>query len=236
VYPFIKGHNGFEVALTERHWVDLGAALKRIHTVQLPPGLMGLIRREAFSPRWRKAVGAFLAWGDDDVLDDPVAIKVATLLQSKREVILDLVERAARYAQTLQDRSRAFVLCHYDIHAGNVLIDAATDALYIVDWDDPILAPKERDLMFVGGGIGGVWNTPREEALFYQGYGPTDVDAVALAYYRYERIVEDIAIYCEQLLLTDEGGQDRQQSYQYLRSNFLPDGTIEIAYRSDMTP
>jgi spectinomycin phosphotransferase len=52
---------------------------------------------------------------------------------------------------------------------------------------------------------------------------------VALAYYRYERIVQDIAVYCEQLFLSDEGGEDREQSWQYLRSNFLPQGTIEIA-------
>jgi spectinomycin phosphotransferase len=89
--------------------------------------------------------------------------------------------------------------------------------------------------MFIGGGIGWVWNTPREEALFYLGYGPTEIDPVALAYYRFERIVEDIAVYCEQLLLTNEGGQDREQSYRYLQSNFLPNGTIEIAYQSDAT-
>ena len=23
--------------------------------------------------------------------------------------------------------------------------------IYIVDWDEPIMAPKERDLMFIGG-------------------------------------------------------------------------------------
>jgi spectinomycin phosphotransferase len=56
-----------------------------------------------------------------------------------------------------------------------------------------------------------------------------------LAYYRYERIIEDIAIYCEELLLTDEGGEDREQSLRYLKSNFLPVGTIEIAYRADKT-
>ncbi|MFN2272451.1 MAG: spectinomycin phosphotransferase, partial [Anaerolineae bacterium] len=57
----------------------------------------------------------------------------------------------------------------------------------------------------------------------------------ALAYYRYERIVVDIAVYCEQLFLTDEGGEDREQSLRYLESNFLPNGTIEIAYKSDKT-
>jgi hypothetical protein len=46
-------------------------------------------------------------------------------------------------------------LCHSDIHAGNILIDV-NDDFYIVDWDNPILAPKEHDLMFIGGGQRGV--------------------------------------------------------------------------------
>ena len=102
-------------------------------------------------------------------------------------------------------------------------------ALYIVDWDEPILAPKERDLMFIGGaqGFQGV-TAEEEERLFYQGYGPAQVDPAALAYYRYERIIQDIAAFCEQLLLTSEGGEDREQSYGYLASNFLPGNTIAV--------
>jgi spectinomycin phosphotransferase len=115
------------------------------------------------------------------------------------------------------------------------LIDSA-GALYVVDWDDPIMAPKERDLMFAGGGLMGGWRTPqKEEAPFYEGYGPTQIDRVALAYYRYARIVEDIALYCEQILLTDESSQDRELAFRYLTSNYLPDNTIEIAIRSDTT-
>ena len=112
-----------------------------------------------------------------------------------------------------------------------MLIDGRGD-LFIVDWDNPLLAPKERDLMYPGGGQGFTGHTPQqEEALFYQGYGPAQVDPIALAYYRYERIVEDIAIYCEQLFLTDAGGADREQSLRYLQSNFLPGGVLEIAHR-----
>ena len=113
-------------------------------------------------------------------------------------------------------------MCHSDIHAGNILI-GADDAFYIVDWDNPILAPKERDLMFVGGGQGFTGHTPQEEeTLFYRGYGETQIDPVALAYYRYERIIQDIAVYCEQLFLSDEGGEDRAQALRHFASNFLP--------------
>ena len=88
--------------------------------------------------------------------------------------------------------------------------------------------------MFIGGAQGFVgYNAQEEEALFYRGYGAAAINLRALTYYRYERIIEDIAVYCEQLLLSNEGGQDRPQSLRYLVSNFLPDGTIEAAYRVD---
>jgi len=56
---------------------------------------------------------------------------------------------------------------------------------------------------------------------------------VALAYYRYERIVEDIAAYGEQLLLTDDGGADRAQALRYFLDQFEPNDVVEIAYRTD---
>ena len=90
--------------------------------------------------------------------------------------------------------------------------------------------------MFIGGGQGFTGHTAQEEeTLFYRGYGPTQTDPTALACYRYERIVQDIAVYCEMMFLTHEGGEDREQSLRYLASDFLPNSTIEIAYRSDKT-
>jgi spectinomycin phosphotransferase len=235
LYPFVEGHDAYEVDLSDRHWVDFGTALKRIHTAVVPPALIGRIQRETYSPKWREIVKTFLERVEDEAFDDPVAAKAAALLRAKRDQILDLVGRAERLARALESRSREFILCHTDIHAGNILIDA-NDAFYIVDWDNPILAPKERDLMYVGGGQGFAGHTPQEEeTLFYRGYGQTQIDPIALAYYRYERIVQDIAVFCEQIFLTNEGGKDREQSLQYLASNFVPNGVLEIAYKSDQT-
>ena len=72
-------------------------------------------------------------------------------MKSKRDEITHLIERAQELALELQSKHLEFVLCHTDIHGGNILI-SDNNELYIVDWDDPILAPKERDLMFIGGG------------------------------------------------------------------------------------
>jgi spectinomycin phosphotransferase len=164
-----------------------------------------------------------------------VAAKLAAFLKTKRSEILKFIARTEDLAQQLQTRYFELVVCHSDLHAGNLLI--AESKFFIVDWDNPILAPKERDLMFVGGGQMNNWCSPREEeTLFYRGYGEARVDSVALSYYRFERIIQDIAAYCEQLLLTDEGGEDREQALQYLASNFLPNGVLEIAYQADKAP
>jgi spectinomycin phosphotransferase len=235
LYPFVEGHSAREAALSDRQWADFGAALNAIHTTSLPETLARLIQKEAYSPRWREIVREFMVRVAHETYDDAVAAELAVFLRGRRGEILGLVERAERLAQALQARARAFAVCHSDIHASNVHIDA-TGRLYIVDWDNPILAPKERDLMYVGGAQGFVGHTPEEEeTLFYRGYGQTKIDPIALAYYRYERIVEDIAVYCEQLLLSSEGGEDREQSLRYLASDFEPGDTIEIAYKSDRT-
>jgi spectinomycin phosphotransferase len=235
LYPFVEGCDGYEIALSDRQWVDFGTALKRIHTAVMPPGFIRRIRKETFSPQWREIVKTFLRRVEDGVFYDPAAVKLAGFLKVKHTEILDLVGRAERLAQALQVGPQEFVVCHSDIHAGNILI-GTNGAVYIVDWDNPILAPKERDLMFIGGGQGFAGHTPQEEeTLFYRGYGQTQVAPIALAYYRYERIIEDIAVFCEQILLTNDGGKDREQSLQYLKSNFLPNNTIDIAYQSDRT-
>jgi spectinomycin phosphotransferase len=235
LYPFIEGHNGYEMALSEHHWEELGIALKTIHNIDVPSALTSRIRRETYSPQAREAVKDFLERAKNDEFSDVGAKELTEFLTTKQAEILDLVRRAEQLAQILQGRPPEVTVCHSDIHAGNILL--ATDGvLYIVDWDEPILAPKERDLMYIGGGLLASGRTPQdEETLFYRAYGQTQTNGTALAYYRYERIIQDIAAYCEQLLLTDAGGEDRAQSLYYVKSNFLPDGTIDIAYQSDKT-
>lgn len=52
-----------------------------------------------------------------------------------------------------------------------------------MDWDDPIMAPPEHDLMFIGGGVNNVWNKPHKEKWFYEGYGTIDINMTILSYY-----------------------------------------------------
>lgn len=231
VSPFVEGRNGYEMNLSDQHWVALGRALKAIHRASVPPAVADRIQRETYSAHWREVVKKFQALVEQTTFDDPVSAKLAALMRQERQTISELVRRAEHYAAMLQKQSQQFILCHADIHAGNVLIDP-NDYLYVVDWDTLIFAPKERDLMFVGGGQFGSARSPlEEETLFYQGYGSTRADPIGLAYYRCERIVQDIAAYCEQILLTDTGSPDREEGLRQLASQFLPDGVVNVTFQ-----
>jgi spectinomycin phosphotransferase len=231
LYPFIEGKNGFEMELSDSYKRTFGAALKRIHSVQIPPELKRQIPQETFSPNWRERVKEFQRLVEDTTFSDPNAAKLAEFIKSKQNEIDQLIRRTEELASKLQSKSLELVLCHTDIHAGNIII-TDNDQFYIVDWDAPLLAPKERDLMFIGGGIDDIWESKRDESVFYEGYGKTQIDFPMMAYYRYERVIEDLAAYAEQLLLTDEGGADREEAYRWFTSNFEPGQTIEIAERT----
>lgn len=235
LYPFVAGHDGFTRKMSPQQWIEFGAALKRFHTAEFPASITRSLPRETFCPRWRNTVKVFLQRIEEGIFDVPVEIEMAVFLKTKARNTAELVERSERLAQLLQEQPLEFIVCHADIHGWNLLINQA-GALYLVDWDTLILAPKERDLMFIGGALGNSGYSPREEeALFYQGYGEIEINQTAIAYYRYERIVEDIAVYCQQIFLSNEGGEDRKQALEYLESNYLPDGAIERAYQLDKT-
>lgn len=187
VSPFIEGKDGFSRDLTDVQWHALGKVMRQIHEIDIPLSIQTMVRRESFSPKWRQAMRSFYPLIDSEPSGDEIALKLLTFMKKYRIVIHRLVDRAEQLARKVQDQIPEFVLCHSDIHGGNVLI-GGNGSIYIVDWDDPIMAPKERDLMFIGGGVANVWNKPRQERLFYKGYGYAEVNMTLLAYYRHERI------------------------------------------------
>jgi spectinomycin phosphotransferase len=235
LYPFFEGRTGLQAGLSRAQWITLGRCMRAVHATVLPAGLAGRLPSEDFAPRWRRMVEAFHQEVPESTYDDPVLTELAAFWTGKRAEIDCILSRAERLAQALEQRTLTRVICHADLHGNNVLV-GAHDELAVVDWDEPILAPKERDLMFIGGGVGGAWNQPQEATWFYEGYGPTEIDPMALAYSRYERIVEDFAAYGERILRTPGSAADREEGLRRLMSQFLPGNVVEMAHRSYPDP
>jgi len=232
LYPFIPGKDGYQVPLTSENWLELGWTLKKVHSARVPLSLDSLIPHETYDPRWRERVKYFLTQIEKRTYNDPVAERLSEFMKSKRQDISWMVKRAEALTHALRQQPMFQVLCHSDAHPGNFLV-ADGGELYLVDWDNPIFAPKERDLMFFGSGMAGDQPGGQEELSFYRGYGQEEINQSALAYYRYERIIQDIAEFCKQLLLTTKGGEDREQAFEYFSGSFLPGNVVEVALLTD---
>jgi spectinomycin phosphotransferase len=248
LYPFVPGQDGYARSLSPGQWPAFGSAMRAIHDAGLPPDLRRRIPSEDFSARWRERVRAFqsqVEGGAPVELNDPIAAQLAAFMRGHRAEISHLVEHTGQLAAWMRARARPWVLCHGDVHPGNLLLPRGDpSALYIVDWDNPLYAPRERDLALVGGTH--AWRRAEDMALFYHGYHSVDVgsrsemelqveiDPTALRYYRCERIVVDIAEFCQQLLATTQGGEDRAESYRYFTGIFLPGHELELALRGDL--
>jgi len=233
VYPFVEGHPAFEGIMSNQQWLEFGAALKKFHTSNIPANLTSSIQKDNFSPRWRDKIKTILGNIEQQTFGESVPGETAIFLKSKKGEILEIVKRAEGLAQILLEQLPEFILCHADTHGWNLLIDN-NGALYIVDWDWLIFAPKERDLMFIGGGHGDSGYTPQEEeTMFYQGYGQTNINQNAIAYYRYDRILNDMAEDCLLIFLPDEEEENRKEALEDIKSMFLPNGKIETATRAD---
>jgi spectinomycin phosphotransferase len=233
LYPFVKGQAGLDIRMSRQQWFEFGTALQRFHTADFPEYLTYNIQIEDFSSRWRKAATRHLEQIEGNTMIGPIQVDAAHFLKSKKAETLEIVRRAEQLALMLQKERPEFILCHSDVHGYNLLVDN-NGALYIVDWDGLIFAPKERDLMFVGGGHGNSGYPPQqEEAMFYQGYGETKINQTAIAYYRYERIILDIVDDCDLIFWSDEREEVQAAALEDLKNKFLPDLYVAIAYQSD---
>ena len=228
VYPFIQAPNGFTQDLTDKQWIQLGKALRQVHQTPIPESILQKLRKETYPNKWCDIVKSLYDKINLEISNDEISEKFKSSFKTNIELIHEVVELTEKLAKQLQPDLDEYVLCHSDIHAGNILV-GDNESIYIIDWDEPMLAPKERDLMFIGGGVGNVWNNPKEIPYFYEGYGKTHLDKTILSYYRHARIVEDIALFGQNLLSSDYNDPARLEILPFFNGMFEPNGVVEIA-------
>ena len=226
VYPFITGDTGLHLGMTDENWQEVGIIFKQIHLVPLPPSGFRSLRKESFDPteysRWARTFESQLA-------DSPVKSIVEHALRScwmaHQDTIHTLLTSMETLALVLQERTRPYVICHADLHANNVLRDP-TNHMFVIDWDDVMLAPKERDFIFVREPVAGT---------FFQGYGQTEIDWVALTYYQCERAVTDLIECAQEVFFRgDLGEESKADAVQLFSDLFAENDNVDAAFAAAM--
>lgn len=233
LYPFIEGDLAAHVGLTETQWFHLGTVLRQVHEAHLEPGLAGKVPKERFVPSRIDTVKALAeVFGEQGRSPDPSYGELATFWKAHGAVVDTLVQHCSTLGAELRSEALPCVLCHADLHVWNILVDA-TGRPWMLDWDEVVLAPKERDLMFVVGSIGRDLVLEAETRSFMRGYGRVDLSPRALTYYRAAWALQDIGAYAERVLSSsDRADPGREAAFQSLLGLFDSGNIVDIALRS----
>ena len=225
VYPWISGDSSF-TGMTHEQWKEVGSIFQRIHQVMLPPVGFESLQKETFDPteyaRWVRTFEAQHLHARHDGSEASRAIRADWV--AHQSTIHTAVTSLETLAGLLQRRAGPYVICHADLHAANLLRDQAGH-VFVIDWDEVMLAPKERDFIFV--------REPNATA-FWEGYGQTEIDRVALTYYLWERIVQDLIACTQDVCFRDDLGEEaRADNVQLLHEILVEErGTIDAAYEA----
>lgn len=120
------------------------------------------------------------------------------LIATYLDEILKHWESFKELSRILQERSFNMYITHGDAF-GNIIKDK--NDLYIIDWDDLLLAPIERDLWFF-------YENERIAGLYKEEFPGFNIDKDLLLYYIYKRFFDDLLGFFELLEKEDINKED----------------------------
>ncbi|WP_053203238.1 aminoglycoside phosphotransferase family protein [Jiangella muralis] len=233
--PWVGDARAVDAGLTPEQWTAYGALLARVHAVPPDDAVARQLPVEEHRPdavlTATAHVTARLAAGDGGPggAGDDLVRGLAAAWRDGAELLGALTARAAVLGARLRERPARAVICHTDCHLGNVLL-GADGAVWLIDWDDAALAPPERDLMFVVGGLPGYAPVgERELGWFTAGYGPAGVDPDRLAYYRAVRALGDLTEFAAELLDPPGDRAGREFALSVVRTELAGAGLAALA-------
>jgi spectinomycin phosphotransferase len=223
VYPFIDGDTSW-TGMTNEQWKEVGTIFQQIHQVTLPPEGFESLQKETFDPaeyaRWIRAFETQHLHSRHGGSVSERALR--TDWRAHQSTIHTAVTSLEKLAVVLQSRTFPYVICHADLHAANLLRDRHGH-VFVIDWDEVMLAPKERDFIFV--------REPQAGA-FWEGYGQAEIDWMALTYYCWERVVQDVIACAQDVFSSDDLGEETRADVARLFHEFLAEdqSNIDAAY------
>ncbi|WP_433494782.1 phosphotransferase enzyme family protein [Micromonospora sp. CA-248089] len=207
LYPFHDGGSLWGRGLTDRQWIEYGEFLSRLHRVTPSAEVAAALPTETYRSSAGERLRTLGAQAATSEVLGAFWARHGAALHRLAETVDDLASRVT---------PGQHVICHADIHPGNLIADG-DGPLHVVDWDAPILAPRERDLMFVySTDFGDHPINGRRAELFRAGYGAVELDRTLLSYYRSERHLDDVAVFLGSILDPGASAESRANDLHWL--------------------
>ncbi|MDO8551709.1 MAG: phosphotransferase [bacterium] len=209
LFNYVYGKDGNEQPLTDAHLQQLGKLLKRIHQANSRVGEYPI--REDFSiPKKDDFIQIISDFGR-------LPMEIGKEARELRDfIILHKLELFEEYKKLEESRSKLlglnlpFVTCHGDPTPGNIRVGVDGE-IYLIDWDDPIFAPKEKDLFFFAD--------PKYQSVLasYEEAGNLEINQEVVDFYRHKWNITEIIDYGNRFLYSNMSEVQKRHDLEELR-------------------
>ena len=223
LFPFIEG----ETLEDETKWTDglvaaLGHAVGMIHRSMPEIGVEKPFV-EGYEVRFQGAlldsIAELRAAGSADTAGRR-ALRDALLPHA--DALRARLGRLAALQTRVREINPEMVVCHTDIHGGNMMLDPQGE-LYILDWENAMIAPPEHDLFaFIEDPRFPVFVSAYERA-----YRQVDLHAEVFGFYFYRRNLEDLADWVLRILHSSHGEEQDMDDVGWVRHSIAEWDSLE---------
>lgn len=210
LFNFISGSNANDQKLNDKQRFALGGLLGKIHQAKKVIGDFAI--KEDFKygsiDRLLETLGKIDVYLKDSSM---YKSKTAQLLMGSKEKILKRIKELDELGEKLRSQNIDFVICHSEPHPWNTMIDEKGE-VYLIDWDDSLFAPKEKDL-----------NMIKDDQVKLEGYksivGDFKINQEIIHYYQMEWNISEIDAWSASLLYA----KSNETQYQHYLEQFVQD-------------
>lgn len=156
---------------------------------------------------------------EDEVKRDRFANELIFLYKTHRKRLVNEYQNLLRLGSICRKKLLDFANCHGDPNPANIIL-SPDGKIFLVDWDDLILAPKEKDLLFWSGA----------GTAFIEGYknvaGEVPINQTAKDFYSCFWNAQEIADFGIRLLFEEDTVEQRAHHLEKLRRHLHEMGIV----------
>jgi spectinomycin phosphotransferase len=202
LFDWISGRTAEEHKLTDTQLERLGELLAKIHQSKTITGEYPV--RENFAiPFKNRFLAIFDSMSKIPDKSTKYRTRLKLFLETHRQKFMRELETLEKLQRKVKAMRLEFVNCHGEPSPGNIL-SSNDGEIHLLDWDEPIFAPKEKDLLFFKDNVEPVM----------KGYSAFSRDAVidrdVLEFYGHMWNLGEIAYYGSKILFEDHSDEQNQ--------------------------
>lgn len=212
LFNYVNGVNGFEKPFTDEQQIKIGQVLGQLHKAKDKIGEYPVKEKFEFTHK-EELLRNLEEMNDINSQDNKYKTELMQLFGQYKVQVLNQLRLLEELGGRLREQSHDFVICHGDIHKGNILVDNQ-DEVYFIDWDNPIFAPKEKDLNYF-----------KKDDLVLKGYtevfGVFNINPYVIEFYNMRWTLSEIEDWSSRLLFDEHDEVQNEHYLKQIKSEFL---------------